>query len=276
MIPVMGITKLASSALFACCACLACGGNARRDDGFNSDATSGTAGAADVTGNTNGGRGGNSDGSARSGGAANHGGSASAGQGNASNGSGGGNPIEEYTGPGTITAPWSGFCVATFTADYAVTDAFKKPLFTARAGEQYLIMSFFAEFSASLAYLTPHGPIEFDVGVDVDETLPFTSSCSPQLSTYYAVFADVSVFAELGLENKLCDLTSGTAAAREPQIAGYSLEANSGTGAIYEIHLNAFSARCGGVDKGYIRVPAITALGSVRMIVPFQLILGQP
>jgi len=275
MIPVMGTTKLASSALFACCACLACGGNARRDGASNSDTTSsGTAGAAAV--NTNGGRGGNDDGSAHGGGAANHGGGATAGQDNASNGTAGSSPIEEYTGPGTTTPPWSGFCVATFTADYAVMDAFKKPLFTARAGEEYLILSFFAEFSASLAYLTPHGPIEFDVDADVGETLPFTSSCSPQFPTYYAVFADVSVFAELGLENKLCDLASGTAAAREPRLAGYSLEANSATEAIYEIHLNAFSARCGGVDNGYIRVPAITALGSARMIVPFGLILGKP
>jgi hypothetical protein len=285
----MGSTKLASTVFFACCACLACGGKGGHDSASNSDATSGSAGAPAAAGNTNsggsgndagstnsGGGGANHAGSGDSGGATNHGGNASTGQG-ASSGNGGGSTLDEYKGPGTVSAPWSGFCVATFTADYAVTDAFKKPMFTAHVGEQYLVVRFFVEFSADLAYLTPRGPIEFDVDVNLGEALPFTSSCGPNsTATYFAVFADVSMFAESGLQNKLCDLAGGTTVARDlSKIVGYSLETQSDLGFIYEIELNAFSARCGGADKGYIRVPAITALGSAQVIVPFRLILGQ-
>jgi len=299
----MGFSKLASAVL-TCGACLACGGSAGQDDAVSN---AGSAGALAVSGGANRGGGANETGSA-TGGSATSGGatSGSAASGGAANGgntnlagsdnggtatSSGGNPsaggrsgssgsggisLEEYPGPGTVTAPWKGLCVATFTVDYAVADAFKKPLFTAHAGEQYLVVRYFADFSATLGYLTPSGPLEFGVTTDVDVSLPFTSNCSPRSeANYVAVFADLSVFAEPGLTVKLCDLANGTTVARDlSKLVGFSLETNSGANAVYELDLNAFSARCGGADKGYIRVTALSLFGSGYSIVPFRLILG--
>jgi len=175
-----------------------------------------------------------------------------------------------------VSEPWDAFCVAAFTMDYQVTDDFQKPLFTARAGEQYLITSYTLDFAATLAYLTPSAPLTFGVRVGVDMKLPFTSNCAPLGSRpYFAVFADVSVFAEPQLTTKICDLAAGAAVPRDPaKNAGYEVEI-SGAGApsaVYKVFLNAFSSQCGGMDNGYVRVWPFTALGSRRLLAPFELI----
>jgi hypothetical protein len=129
---------------------------------------------------------------------------------------------------------------------------------------------------ATLAYLTPAGPISFDVAASAGPTFPFTSTCAPNPpSSYFAVFADVSVFAEAELVTKLCDLKAGTTVMHDnAKNAGYSLETSSAGTSVYKVFLNAFSAQCGGADNGYIRVGAITALGSTRILVPFEVIAG--
>ncbi len=183
------------------------------------------------------------------------------------------------TAPGTITDLWRDFCVATFTEDYMVTDAFGDPVFTVKAGEEYLILDYPSPYtSASLAYLTSSGPLEFDVEPNADNTaFPFTSNCAPEpAGSYFAVFADVSVYAEPELVTKLCDLEPGAAVPRDNTNAGYVLETpNAGDGSIYEIFLNAFSAQCGGAASGYINVPRTMLFGSNRVLVPFDLISGE-
>jgi hypothetical protein len=238
--------------------------------GSSSGGGSGTGG----TSSTGGGTGGTSSrgGSSSTGGSGGAGGTA----GQSSGGAGaGGRPADE--GPGTITDTWSDFCVATFTEDYAVTDAFMKPLFTALTGERYLITYYPEPFSrAKLAYLTSTGPYEFDVEPNSDHTaFPFTTDCPNDLDAekYFAVFTDVSVFAEPELTTRLCDLSAGTALPHDDaSSAGYALEGVGTTSSIYEIYLNAFSAECGGAESGYISVPAIQLFGSAYVVVPFRLI----
>jgi hypothetical protein len=188
---------------------------------------------------------------------------------------GGGGSSSE--GPGTITDLWRDLCVATFTMDYPVTDDFGAPLFTARAAEEYLLIRYPGPHaSASLAYLTSTGPYEFDVAPNADNTaFPFTTDCPTDLeaASYFAVFADVSVYAEPELVTKICDLEAGEALPRDMTTgAGYGLENSGSDSSIYEVFLNAFSAQCGGAVNGYISVPRIHLFGTARVLVPFQVI----
>jgi len=266
----------------------ACGQSSRDDDADpHEGGSSGVGGTATTGGSSTGGatRGGNSNtGGSNTGGTSSTGGSTSGGgaggngaaAGQSSGGTGaGGRPADE--GPGTITDPWRDFCVATFTEDYPVKNAFMMPLFTARAGEEYLVTYYPEPFtSARLASLTSTGPYEFDVAPNSDHTaFPFTTDCPDDLAAekYFAVFTDVSVYAEPELATKLCDLPAGTALPRDDATAlGYGLEEAGATTSIYEIYLNAFSAQCGGAASGYISVPTIQLFGSAYVVVPFRLI----
>jgi hypothetical protein len=170
--------------------------------------------------------------------------------------------------------------VATFTEDYQAKNAFGAPLFTALVGEQYLLISYPQPFfHAQIAYLTSTGPYEVDVEANAAHTgFPFTTDCPMDLqaSSYFGVFADVSVYAEPGLVTKLCDLKAGTALPRvlDAMGAGYVLESNSAGSAIYEIFLNAFGPQCGGASNGYVSVPVIQLFGTPHIVVPFQVITG--
>lgn len=180
-------------------------------------------------------------------------------------------------GPGTITDLWRDFCVATFTVDYAVTDAFGAPLFTARAGEEYLLVSYTGpNVSADLAYLTSMGPYEFGVAPKADTmALPITTDCPTDLeaASYFAVFSDVSVYAEPELVTKICGLEAGAALPRDTATgAGFGLESSGPDFAVYEIFLNAFSAQCGGASNGYISASRIQLFGTTTTIVPFKVI----
>jgi hypothetical protein len=239
--------------------------------GSGSGGNASTGGAASTGGVANTG------GSLVSGGNANTaGGSSSGGTAGASAGGAGagGNSSE---GPGTITDLWRGFCVATFAEDYQVVDPFGASLFTARAGEEYLLISYPAPYaSATLAYLTSTGPYEFKVAPNADNTAyPFTTDCPTDLeaASYFAVFADVTVYAEAGLVTPICELAAGTALARDSaSSAGFGLESFGDGVSVYEIFLNAFSAQCGGAASGYISVPGIQLFGSGHVVVPFRVI----
>lgn len=272
---------------------VACGGSSS-DDESNSDADSGGSGGAQAGASSSGGTsssGGKSGtGGSSTGGDPSTGGSSTSGNAGASGsgsnggssaaGSGGSNAGGSASiGPGTVTEEWTDFCVATLTEDYEVTDDFGDPLFTAQAGEEYLLIDYPEPYtSAHAAYLTPTGPLEFDIDPSDDFTsFPFTSNCSvnPPLS-YFAVFADVSVYAAPDLAEKLCDLESGTALPRLTETsAGYALEAVQEGGAVYEVFLNAFSAQCGGAESGYVVVPSIHWFDSDRVLVPFDVIVAE-
>jgi hypothetical protein len=186
-------------------------------EGASGSSSAGTAGKANAAGA-------NTGGAANTGGGSNLGGNANAGSaGKSTAGAAGGNSVSE--GPGTITATWEGYCVATFTEDYLAKDPFGAPLFTALKGEQYLVI-YYPEppFSAKIAYLTSTGPYSVDVAPNAAQTgFPFTTQCPVDegvSGSYFAVFADVSVYAEPALTNKRLEGRHGAAACHERQRRG--------------------------------------------------------
>ena len=181
------------------------------------------------------------------------------------------------TDTGTVTDPWRSYCIATFTKDYSVTDAWGEALFTARSGEQYLMMDY-GEDRATLAYLTSAGPYDFEVTAPSGtRDFPFTTDCAFGASTpYYAVFADVSVYSAADLATSICELKAGAVKPRDgATMAGYSAASLGLTGSdVYEVYLNAFSADCGGAESGFVSTPPVEVLGSTTNIVPIVGIIG--
>jgi hypothetical protein len=180
-------------------------------------------------------------------------------------------------GNGTITEQWSTFCTATFTEDTPIADAFDEPAFTARAGDEFLLSDFSDSFGgrAELMYLTNVGPDSFEVEPGADGSWPFTSNCTiGQGVPYYAVFTDVSVFAEKELATKVCDLSAGSVLPAGSTGRGFSFAGAVGDSATYEIILGPFSAECDDLGKGYISVPHTRSFGSTTWLVPVAGIIG--
>lgn len=187
------------------------------------------------------------------------------------------------TTSGTVTDEWSGYCIATFTQDHQVRDFFDDPLFTAHAGDQFLMSSYGEGFdmdAATLLYLTPKGPydLEFEAPLG-SRDFPFTSNCEfGQGVEYMTVFDDVSVYDTEALTNKLCDLSAGTVVPRDTAVfSGYGVTSSEFdlTGSeTYEVFLNTLSPACQNAEKGYISVPQTTVLGIHTWIVPIQIIIG--
>jgi len=182
---------------------------------------------------------------------------------------------------GTVTAEWSSFCVGRFTRDQQVYDVFDDPMFKAKTGEEYLLTDYSDTFgpTAGMLYLTGKGPDEFELEANTVADLPITTTCPLNTAVpYYAVFDDVSVYAEEALTTKLCDLTAGTALPETNSSSGYSLASDlafSGP-AIYEVYLNAFSAQCGAAPTGFISVPQTRSFGTMTWLVPITRILHAP
>ncbi len=181
------------------------------------------------------------------------------------------------SGNGTVTEPWAGFCTGTFTEDTPIVDAFDDPAFTARAGDEFLMSDFDDSFGgrAEFLYLTQAGPDSFEVEPRADGTWPFMSDCAiGEGVPYYAVFEDVSVFAEQELTTKVCDLSAGSVLPAGNRGRGYSFVGSVGDSAIYNVILGPFSAECGGAADGYVRVPQTSSFGSTTWLVPIAGILG--
>jgi hypothetical protein len=176
--------------------------------------------------------------------------------------------------PQTTVETWSDYCIATMTEDHQVLDFFGDVAFTARVGEEYLIARLEAD-QAELVFLATTGPWNFDID-GTAETRPFTTQCAVGATTdHYAVFSDVTVFAEEELTTPLCDLDAGAVRPREPTGSGYGITgSNVGSNQTYEVILNAFSAECGGADRGYVSVPETTVHGSHTWLVPIIGIVG--
>lgn len=188
-------------------------------------------------------------------------------------------PVAE--GDGMVTASWSQYCVATFTEDYEVIDFFGEPEFTVRAGEAYLMMDYgssFGENAASLAYLTDYGPYEFEVvAPEGTQDFPFTSNCTFDAGvSLYAVFADVTVFADEALTSELCSLQAGTVTSSEGGQRGYALAGDLQLFGplVYEVYLDGFSDECDGAQSGFVEVPEVQVLGTTTNLVPIQSVLA--
>jgi hypothetical protein len=181
------------------------------------------------------------------------------------------------SGNGTVTAQWAGFCTGTFTEDTAIIDPFDEPMFTARAGDEFLLSDFSDSFGgrAEFVYLTNVGPDSFEVEPNADGSWPFTSNCAIGKGVpYYAVFDDVSVFAEKELKTKSCDISEGSVLPAGTTGRGYSLASSLGDSTVYEVILGPFSAQCGDLASGYISVPHTTSFGSTTWLVPIAGLIG--
>ncbi|MBN1611654.1 MAG: hypothetical protein JW940_33775 [Polyangiaceae bacterium] len=182
---------------------------------------------------------------------------------------------------GTVIPPWDSYCVATFTKDYNVKDAFDDTLFTAHAGEAYLMTEFGAginEDKAVLAYLTAAGPYEFEITAPAGtHDFPFTTPCEFDNTTaYYGVFSNVSVYSAADLATNICDLSANTVKLRDTsKLSGFSAADFALIGpSTYEVFLNVFSSDCGGAESGFVSVPETVALGATTHLVPIVGLIG--
>lgn len=186
----------------------------------------------------------------------------------------------EAPGAGQVTESFREYCVATFTEQRTVMDVFDEPLFTARAGEEYLLAEWgpsFGEDRAEMLYLTPSGPEVFAVTAPEGMGLPLESSCEfGETMPYYAAFTDVEVYADAAFAEPLCSLARGSVVPRDTtRGSGYSLVQLVFQGpAAYEVMLNGFGAQCGGAERGYVRVPETRLFGTTTWLVPIQGIVG--
>lgn len=176
---------------------------------------------------------------------------------------------------GQVAAPWTAYCVATFSRDFPIIDGFGDTVFTAKTGERYLLSAFSAtEGSFELVYLANGAPNPIEA--EGETPLPFTTNCDAGATAYYAVFKDTAVFKDEALTEKACDLTAGTVLPADPaKQRGYaSTDLSFGATAKYSLFLNAFAASCGNVETGYIAVPQAQVLGTTTYLVPVTSIIG--
>lgn len=181
------------------------------------------------------------------------------------------------SGDGTVTEPWASFCTGTFTQDTPIIDAFDEPMFTAKAGDEYLLSDFSDTFGgrAEFLYLTGVGPDSFEVEPDANGGWPFTSNCTiGQGVPYYAVFTNVNVFAEKELKTQSCALSAGSVLPADNSGRGYSLSGSVGESTVYEVILGPFSEQCQGLTRGYISVPHTRSFNSTTWLVPIAGIIG--
>jgi hypothetical protein len=173
----------------------------------------------------------------------------------------------------TTVDDWRDYCIATFTEEYPVLDGFGDVAFTAHVGDEFLMASYDADDNPQIIFLAETGPETIELE---EATLPFTSNCTAGATTqHYAVFSDTTVYAEEELTTSLCELEAGHAVPLEPTGAGYGITgSNAGSGAVYEVILNALSTECGGAERGYVDAPQTVLWGSYTYLVPIQVIVG--
>jgi len=203
------------------------------------------AGASGMSSGGSSGASGTGGGGAGSGGAS--AGSGASGTGGSGSG-GGGAPSGDN---GQVAAPWDELCVATFTADYDVLD-FGDPVFTAKAGDRYLLAPETFGGANAIYYFAPEGPVEFELEDDAQ----FTSSCSGSPSQHAAVFADTVVYADEALTMELCTLEAGTHA---PGGVGFAIAGEDiFTSAVYEVTFTGLESFCDGMDSGFVESVSVT------------------
>jgi hypothetical protein len=192
-------------------------------------------------------------------------------------GCGGSDSDDGGGGGGTVTEQWAGFCTGTFTNDTPIVDAFDEPLFTARAGDEFLMSDFDDAIGsrAEFLYLTSAGPDAFELEPSADGSWPFTSNCASGAGVpYYGVFTEVSVFAEEELTTKICELSEGSVLPAGRNARGYALANLLGDAATYEVILGPFSTQCRDYARGYVRVPNTRLFGTMTYLVPIVGLIG--
>ena len=176
-------------------------------------------------------------------------------------------------GSGVATAEWDAFCTATFTEDTEARDTFDDLLFTAKAGERYLIKrynDFGGDLEAELYYLTNGAPIEFEIPADESGAFPFESNCTPdQTESHNTVFVDLTVYQNADLSDPLCELPKATHAAGISQ--NYLESDIFANPVVYRVALSGLASMCGDVDEGYVRGSKVSAFGSENVAAPLGL-----
>jgi hypothetical protein len=178
-----------------------------------------------------------------------------------------------------VAAPWLDYCTATFVEDTAIRDVFDDTLFTAKAGETYLLSDhgpgFDAAEEAEMIFLSTGGPATFTVGGEAG-MLPLTSDCfSGGTTSYSAAFTKVTVYAAEDLSTQLCVLDAGSTAPSSG--GGHSVAGEfpfSGP-QTYGIYLGGFAAQCNGADVGFVSVPETQIFGITTWLVPIIALLGR-
>ena len=190
-------------------------------------------------------------------------------------GSGGGSGSSPASG--TVTELWADFCVATFTEDYTVVDAFDDTLFTARSGETYLVSGFtdFAgEFRTTLIYLTGQSPIGFEIGAADVTDFPFETNCTRgETTSLLGIFADTTFFRDEGVSEPLCELAEGSIATGLLQtrlVSGFDFSSGP---TVYKVSLGEFSEDCDGLEEAYVVVRAINRFGASYFEPPIARVL---
>lgn len=169
------------------------------------------------------------------------------------------------------TAP----CTATFNQDYEVVDSWGDSVFTAKAGEAYILAGVYewgTTVEASLYFLVDEGAYGFEVGVEGSDVsvFPFDSSCTSATSSFLGVFNDVVVYGDQELNEEVCRLNRGSSAPVNSQ-SGHSLVSGLfESPAVYKVELAGFSDACGGLTQGYVEAPSASVMGTSTVLVPIR------
>lgn len=182
-------------------------------------------------------------------------------------------PVSEAT----VDSIWNGFCVATFTESYEVTDNFAEVAFTVNAGDEFLLARYTSP-SSELIQDLPAGPYDFSVDEDPETgSFPFTTDCPlGGGGEHQAVFTDVTLFGEAELTTELCRLPRGTSAPVDGQATGYAIagsEISFSGPTTYEVFLGPLAADCGGAASAFVSVPHTEVYGTGTWLVPFGRLL---
>ena len=176
-------------------------------------------------------------------------------------------------GGGEVTAPWDGFCVATFGRDYAFVDPFGDVELRVKAGSRYLLADVGGfGVAATVLYLTKRGPIELGIEVDDGAALPFTSSCTGNTVELVGAFSDVSVYTDEAKSMAACTLAAGST-----HEGGLSYSLISGIferGGTYQVSFGGLAAACGGITSGYVSAASVSLGATEYTVLPLASVLG--
>jgi hypothetical protein len=188
----------------------------------------------------------------------------------------------EPEGPGTVIAPWSDFCVATFTEDTVLHGFLDETIMTARAGETYLLAALEPMLSdggqmmveAEIAFLSSHGPSGVPRIRASEESLPFETDCTPAGGeSRIGVFTETIFYGDPELTEVVCTVPAGTIlddAAGLPTLRDpdFSMPGES----LYTVtQMGAFAERCGDLTQAYLPVADVKIGEHVRQAWPYAI-----
>ena len=183
----------------------------------------------------------------------------------------------EGEGDGTAVAPWTDYCVATFTEDHQIEGHFGDVELTVQSGEAYLLADFEEDMS-EIYYLTRFGPVGFDIEPAEDGTWPFTSNCEPGATLkHYGVFVDTVLYEEAELMTPVCQLFAGTAA---PTLSsGFAIAGDldfDGGGTPYKVFLGGLADLCDGRTEAFLSVRLAVVGSGNHTAIPIQTFRAPP